>query len=511
MLLSRRILPRLLLGGAIGSLPGLGRAQSRAAHRLTLLHVNDFHSRHEPVDPRNLTCAAGDGCYGGSARLAAAIREQRAAAQADGRRVLLLDGGDQFQGSLFFTAHAGMAELAVQHAVGTDAMTLGNHEFDRGPDTLGRYIHAARFPILASNIDASADPDLRERILPWALLDAGLPVGVVGLTTLETAITSSPGDKVRFLDPAAALAGATQAVRAAGARMIVVLSHLGIDADIALPAQDVALIIGGHSHTLLSNTEPGARGPAPTAGMAPIVQAGCYGRYLGRVDLDLLADGTVLALAAACRHVGLDLVPDPEVAAIVARFAAPLEEVRNRPVATLDAPLDTANCRIAPCRLGGMVATSMRAAARGPGGMPVVGLMNAGGMRVGLPAGSVTLGQILDTMPFGNTLATATVTGTDLIELVRHGLSMTGRGGYPQWAGLRLTGLTIEVEHDGTWSAIDPTARYLVATNSFLRSGGDGYAVLRDRGQDAYDTGPGVADLFAQSLAGPSLARPAGR
>ena len=502
MLLSRRILPRLVLGGAIGSLPGLRAARGAVAQRLTILHINDFHSRHAPVGPRNLSCETGEDCYGGSPRLAAAIAEQRAAAQADGRTVLLLDAGDQFQGSLFFTAHAGMAELAVQHAVGTDAMALGNHEFDRGPDVLGRYIDAARFPILSANIDASADADLRDRILPWVILDRGLPIGIIGLTTPEAAVTSSPGERVRFHDPAAALAEAVRAIRAAGAGLVIVLSHLGLAADRVLPADGVALIIGGHSHTLLSNSEAGAAGPSPTLqqGGAPIVQAGCYGRYLGRVDLDVAPDGRVLGLVAACRHIGLDLVPDPAVAAIVARYAAPLEALRSRAVATLDAPLETTHCRIAPCRLGGLVADSLRAAAHAPAGVPVVGLMNAGGLRVGLPAGPVTLGQVLDTMPFGNTLATATVSGATLAEIVRHGLSMTGRGGYAQWAGLRLSGITIETERGGVWSALDPDGAYLVATNNFLRTGGDGYTGLRDSGRGAYDTGPGVAELFADAL-----------
>ncbi len=496
MLLQRRVLL-----GAIGSLPLLRRAAGQVAHRLTLLHINDFHSRHEPVDGRSLTCAAGDGCFGGSPRLVAAIREQRAAAEADGRAVLLLDAGDQFQGSLFFTAHAGMAELAVQHAAGVDAMALGNHEFDRGPDLLGRFIDAARFPVLSANIDADADPDLHRRIQPWTMLrPGGLPLAVVGLTTRETAITSSPGPHVRFGDPAAALARATAEAQAAGALLVVVLSHLGLAADLALPAAGVALIIGGHSHTLLSSTEPGASGPSPTrAGDGPpIVQAACYGRYLGRVDLDVAADGSVLALAAACRHLGLDLAPDPEAQAIVARFAAPLAELRNRPVATLEQPLDVATCRLAPCPLGELVAAALRRATHGH----AVGLMNAGGLRVGLPAGPVSLGQVLDTMPFGNTLATTTLSGADLTDTVRHGLAMLGRGGFAQWSGLRLEGGSIVIEAaDGSWSPLDPAGQYLVATNNFVRNGGDGYTVLRDRGENPYDTGPGLADLLADALA----------
>ena len=164
-------LSRRALIGAVGTLPLARLARGDPAHRLTLIHMNDFHSRHDPVNARTLSCTSGEGCFGGSPRLASAIRAQRAAAEADGRTVLLLDGGDQFQGSLFFTKYHGMAELAVQHAVGTDAMAIGNHEFDQGPAVLGAYAKAARFPLVSCNIDASAEPALAGRIKPWTIIE----------------------------------------------------------------------------------------------------------------------------------------------------------------------------------------------------------------------------------------------------------------------------------------------------------------------------------------------------
>jgi 5'-nucleotidase len=177
--------------------------------------------------------------------------------------------------------------------------------------------------------------------------------------------------------------------------------------------------------------------------------------------------------------------------------------MRRRQVATLPAILDVTACRVAQCPLGSIVATALRDAVRAPGNMTVIGLMNGGGLRVGLPAGPITLGQVLDTMPFGNTLATTTITGADLIDTVKHGVSMMGRGGYAQWAGLRvnLPGLDIEVEHAGTWAPVDPNAAYLIATNNFVRTGGDGYTTLRDRGQNPYDNGDNLAELLAGALA----------
>jgi len=251
-------LTRRLLFTALGTLPLTRLARGQAAHRLTILHMNDFHSRHEAVDGRAMTCGPDrDGCFGGSARLATAIKAQRAAAEADGRAVLLLDAGDQFQGSLFYTAHHGMAELAVMHALGTDAMAVGNHEFDNGPDTLGRFVAAAGFPVLSANIDATAEPALAGRLHPYALFDrAGLRIAVVGLTTAEALLSSSPGPNIRIGDAAAALATAAVAARREGAGLVIALSHLGLLADFVLNVPGVAVIVGGHSHTLLSNVEP---------------------------------------------------------------------------------------------------------------------------------------------------------------------------------------------------------------------------------------------------------------
>ena len=200
------VLTRRLLLGGVGTLPLARVAWGAVAHRVTILHINDVHSRHDAVDGRGMTCSGGVSCFGSTPRLAAAVREQRAAAEADGRVVVLLDAGDQFQGSLFYTAHHGMAELAVQHAMGVDAMALGNHEFDNGPEVLGRYIDAARFPVVSANVDAGGDAHLRGRIRGFTMLErGGLRLGVVGLTTLETRTSSSPGADVVFGEPRAAL------------------------------------------------------------------------------------------------------------------------------------------------------------------------------------------------------------------------------------------------------------------------------------------------------------------
>ncbi|MCW3474523.1 bifunctional metallophosphatase/5'-nucleotidase [Limobrevibacterium gyesilva] len=516
-------LSRRLFLGALGALPMVRLARGATAHRLTILHMNDFHSRHEPVDAAALTCAPDGermGCFGGAARLASAIAAERAAAEAAGRTVLLLDAGDQFQGSLFYTAWHGEAELAVMHALGTEAMAVGNHEFDNGPAVLSRFIRAARFPVLSANVDAAADPDLAGLIRPHVVLEkAGLRIGVVGLTTPETAVGSSPGPHVRFAEPGPTLAASAAALRAEGARLVVALSHLGVGADLglagAVPGVDV--FVGGHSHTLLSDSEAGAAGPAHqavdgSAGQAVVVQAACYGRYLGRLDLDLAADFTPVAYGGDCRHVGLDLPEEPRVAAIVAGYAAQLGAVRSRVVGHAPEAIGNTGCRIGECALGDLVAEAMLASVHGA----EVAITNAGGLRTGLPAGDITLGDVLTALPFGNTVATLKLTGADLRDAVANGLAGAGRGAFPQIAGARLTwnpltkslvSLAIR-QADGGFAPLDPARVYTVVTNDFMRGGGDGYAVLRQRAIDPYDAGPGLDVTVADAITAASPLRP---
>ncbi len=515
-------LSRRLFLAALGTLPLSRLAEGAAAHRLTILHMNDFHARHEPADGRAVTCRLAAGsppvrpdCFGGAARLASAIAAERAAAEADGRQVLLVDAGDQFQGSLFYTAWRGDVELAVMHALGTEAMALGNHEFDHGPANLARFVRAARFPVLSANADAAADPDLAGLVPAHLLLEkAGLRIGLVGVTTPATAVISAPGPHVRFTDPAAALARSAAALRAEGATLVVALSHLGLDEDMALAGHvpGVDVLVGGHTHTLLSDSEPGAAGPAHQAvsgpaGRAIIVQAAAFGRYLGRLDLDIAADGTVLAYGGDCRHVGLALPEEPRVAAIVAGYAAKLDGVRLRVVGRAAVAVGNTTCRVGECALGSFIADAMLASVQGAD----VALMNAGGIRTGLPEGEITLGDVLTMLPFGNTMATLKLSGADLQAAVANGLARLGAGAFPQVAGMRITWnplaapgarlVALEVAGAGGYAPVDPARLYRVVTNNFLRGGGDGYAVLRDRAVEAYDAGPGLDETVAAAIA----------
>ena len=171
------------------------------------------------------------------------------------------------------------------------------------------------------------------------LESGGARIGVVGLTTPTTAALLLARADAALPDPLEAMDRAVFALRRQGMGTVVALSHLGLPEDrrLAAEVEGMDAIVGGHTHLLLANgrARRGRAAPAgPGAGKdrdVRIVEAMCHGRYLGRLDLDLAADGRVAAHGGAERPVDASVPEDPAVAAIVAEYAAPLEEMRRPP------------------------------------------------------------------------------------------------------------------------------------------------------------------------------------
>lgn len=500
----RRMLRRTLLAAPAVILP----ARAQGAARVALLHLNDFHSRHEPITAAAALCRPGQPCLGGAPRMLAAIRQAREAARAEGRAPLLLDGGDEFLGSLFFSHHEGLAEARTQRLWGVQAMVLGNHEFDLGPAGLARYLDAVEFPVLAANVQATEEPLLAGRLRPTASFRSGAArLVVAGLVTPDTPRISSPGPNLRFTDPAEAANRAVWEARREGAATVVILSHLGIAADRRL-AREVAgldVILGGHSHSLVAPPEV-IGGPDRPVLMA---QAGAFGRWLGRLDLDLGEDGRVVHHAQHMRELTMEVPEDPEGAALLAELAAPLDALRRRSVFTLPAPLPADGCGTAPCALGEAVAEAMRQAMRAE-----IGWQNAGGLRAGLLEGAVSWGDVMTTLPFSNTVVRLNLRGGAVLEALEHALRRlpAPSGGFPQLSGLRARWdasrppgqrvLGAEVRGaDGAWRPLEPERAYAVATNDFLRRGGDGYEAFHQP-LEALEDGPPMEDAVIRALSG---------
>ena len=497
----------LLLAGTVAA----------ADDTVTILHTNDFHSRIEPISKYDSPCSVEDDeageCFGGWARLASAIAEAR---ERD-PDALLLDGGDQFQGSLFYTRYKGEVAAEMMNALDYDAMTVGNHEFDDGPETLAKFVERIEFPILMANADLSAEPALAGKIPKSVVVErGGARYGLIGLTTPDTAELASPGKNVRFTEQAEAVRAEIERLEGEGVDRIIVLSHSGMqsDLDLATEVKEIDVIVGGHSNTFLSNTDEDADGPYPTmVGRTAIVQAYAYGKYLGELAVTFDDEGAVVKADGEPIIVGGKVGKDGDVVERVDELAGPLEEIRSRVVAESAAPIEGNRdvCRVRECQMGVLVAEAMLDRVRDQG--IDVAIMNAGGIRASIDAGEVTMGEVLTVLPFQNTLSTFEISGADLLVALENGVSEVEEvaGRFPQVAGLSYAFDASEppgervsdvmLVRDGESAALDPKALYGVVSNNYVRGGGDGYDVFAEKAEKAYDYGPNLEDVVADYLA----------
>jgi 5'-nucleotidase len=515
---------RTLLLASAALLPAGGPA---AAFTLHVLHVNDVHSRIESINATGSTCsdedeAAGE-CFGGAARLKTAIDARRDALLAAGENVLVLDAGDQFAGSLFFTTFGGQAEVEFMNRIGFDAMVFGNHEFDLGPEPLAAFVEKAEFPVVFGNVEASGDNRLGPLNRDPVILDVGGErVAIVGVLTQETAEISSPGPTIGFGDPIAYLTETAAAMEAQEVKHVIALTHQGAPADFAAAAAvpGIDAIVGGHSHTLFSNTSPDAAHPYPVmvegpAGAAvPVVQAGSYSTHLGHLTLTFDEAGVVTEASGDTVLLDAGVEPDPEILARIEEMGAPIEELKGRVIGEVGAAIDGSreSCRTGECAMGNLVAEAMLERTRGQG--VTVALQNGGGLRASIDAGEVTKGEVLTVLPFQNTLSTFNISGAGLLAALENGVSQVeeGAGRFLQVAGLTyaweasvppIEGRVrdVMVREGDAWVPLDPAKTYAVATNNFIRQGGDGFAMLRDEAANAYDFGPGLEDVLSDHIA----------
>ena len=519
---------------ASASMLAMGATAARADYVLDILHINDLHSRIQSVSKYNSTCAAEDEsegkCFGGIARVKAKIDERRAALAAENANVLVLDAGDQFQGSLFYTTYKGDAAVEFLNMIKPDAMAVGNHEFDDGPETLARFIDKAEFPVISANTSAYFEPLLKDKLPGYVIVEkGGEKIGIVSVVAADTKELSSPGDKVDFNAEIGILKSAIPEIESYGVNKIVALTHVGLEMDkqIAAAVSGIDVIVGGHSHTLLANGDDGAAGPYPVwvenpdGIKVPIVQAGSYSKYLGEVSVNFNDDGVVTAAYGEPHLLDAGVTPDAAITARVAELAAPIEELKKKPVGDAVAAIDgdRDSCRLGECSMGNLVADAMLDRVKGQG--VTIAVQNGGGLRASIDGGQITMGEVLEVLPFQNALSTFELKGSDVVSALESGVSQVEeiKGRFPQVAGLRfawdetvepLKGRIkqVQVMKDGEWADIDPEATYKLVSNDFMRGGGDGYAVFKDNGMNAYDYGPGLEQVVADYIAANSPYKP---
>lgn len=519
-----------LLASAAALALSAGAAQ--AEYVLHVLHTNDVHSRIEEINKHDSTCDAETAekkeCFGGVARIAAKAKELSEQIAAEGGNVILLDAGDQYQGSLFYTTYKGKDVVEFMTAIGYDAMAVGNHEFDDGDDGLAVLAEGVAFPVISGNLDLSQNNRLKDIVDGTAVLDVGgQKIGLISALATDTPETASPSKSVIFQDEIEALTADAEALKAEGVDKILALTHVGYlkDQDIAAKVPGVDAVIGGHSHTLLGDME-GALGKYPTlvknadGTEVPVVTAYAYSKYLGHLVLTFDDAGKLVKAEGQPILLDASVTPDATITARIKELAAPIEELKNKIVAETKTEIgaDRADCRARECVMGSLVADAMLARVKEQGVQ--IAIQNGGGLRASIDAGPISMGEIISVLPFQNTLATFQLKGADVVAALENGASQMeeGAGRFAQVAGLKYTVdpsapagkriSDVQVLKDGSWQPIDLVANYGVASNNYMRNGGDGYAVFEANATQVYDFGPDLADVLADYIArqGPGFA-----
>ena len=387
------------------------------------------------------------------------------------------------------------------NALGYDAVAVGNHEFDYGLKNLLRLAERSRFPWLAANLSGRRGPF--KQIKPYVVFApprTPCRVAVIGLITPATPYITTPnlGDSVRFADP---IATTRSLLKEIDADLYILVTHLGYTEDrkLAEASPELALIVGGHSHTAMSTTVNGVR----------IVQTRGKGIVLGRVTLELDRK-TWKVLDSRADKTPVDpsaTDPDPAVQRVISDYEKNLGAKLQRVLGKLTAPLRR-NRSFFTSTAGNWMSDVIRKA-----GGAQIGFMNKGGIRCDLEAGEITFEDIYRLMPFDNTVVSMDLTGAQVKSIARQALKP---GRYP---GLEWSGIEIEASKQGSGFEIvairvageplEDTKTYRVATNSFVAAGGDGYSWFK-QGKKTARSGRLLRDVLAEALSSGSPVTPPG-
>lgn len=510
-----------------GPAPQAAPTAGVAGRHLIIVGINDTHGALLAVPPPRWLSSVTKSDVGGADWFAGWMNAVRADAREQGAQVLILDAGDEFQGTLISNQFRGRSVTEVYNAIGVAASAIGNHEFDFGVPALQERMAQAQFPMLAANIFLKGTRTRPAWIKPSALLDVGgIRVGVVGLATVETPLTTNPAnlEGLEFAEGGPIAAQEADALRARGATVVVVTAHAGPyppESEIQKIAEacrgKVDAIVSGHHHTAYAAVDSGI----------PVVQSGAKLQSFSIIDLTLDATNharsfTVDADAVPKQgapqpilHVyenkpaafrGHLVQPDVGVAAILHSYDEQVKKLRDLRIGETAVELRKGG---RDDLLANLTADALRSGAGG-GLKADFAFQNSGGLRVSdIPRGPITFGQIFDLYPFDNQQIVVTLPAEkvrDALEAVLH----AGKG------PLRVSGLRYTIDWERFGGARDlkdappgaivtrvvdeqggvlcetlsctPRAcqstcaprAYTVSVTDFLANGGDGLTLLKE-------------------------------
>jgi 5'-nucleotidase len=476
---------RLLTALATSSLLSSGSA---LAAPLTIIHVNDTHSHLDAIGPKDRRL---DGTLGGLVKAATVIAELKATEP----NALLVHGGDLFQGDIYFNTTFGVAEWQLLTSLGLDAAAVGNHELHLGPEALAgalsRAFAAGGSPLLSANLELTGYPALKSWIRPNSLQQVGgVKVGFFGLTTpFDPAASPAPVEILGSDVPALLGIAAEQAkvLREQGAAVVICLSHLGLDLDqfMAASVPGIDVIVGAHDHQVLSQPVVVS---APNGSQVPIVQAGAFYQYVGKLSLSV-DTGHVTGTSVYPVNAAVARAPAAESAieALRADATARYGDLFHRPLAFALADVTRHANAYGQWRdsgIGNLLTDALRWRTRTDLSLTVNGLIPEGLARGWVVGDDVfrTVGDGFDPETgLGFRLFTANIAGSELVRALETTLDVVRESGsddlFVQASGMRYSfDLTRPAGQrvTKTWvddCPLDPARKYSVTLNQGLLMG----------------------------------------
>ncbi|KAJ8023875.1 5'-nucleotidase [Holothuria leucospilota] len=496
-------------------------ARSVSSIEITFLHTNDFHAHFEQFNIEGDTCTREEAenreCYGGVARMVTKVKEMRK----ENPSTILVDAGDQLQGSNWFYQYEGSATAYFLNKIGFDAMAISNHEFDGGLGILASYLNKITFPVVSCNIVTTQEPILQGLFTKSTTLRVGGErFGIVGYTTSRANLLSTTGNLV-FEDEIDAIRREVNKLLASGLNKIIVIgtADYTINLRIANEVHGVDIVAGADPFTLRTRGKPNPTDeqlhghnyptvirPEGSSETVLVVQVQIYFMYIGYLKVTFDEEGRITHYSGKPIPLDWRIQQDPETLKEIEEWAKPVRKLEEIYIGETYSRLEgeSAVCRVRECNLGNLIADSMvsaHATGQGEQGWSDVSiaLMVSGGIRDSIEQeGLITKSNILRVLPYANTVDMVELKGRHILEAMERSVekfdTLLLPGFFLQHSGLIVTYDLRSPPRSRVQSVqvlctectipkyepLDLSKSYKVVLPSYLANGGDGYAMISD-------------------------------
>ena len=506
---------------------------------LTLLVSSAWADEPKPLDGKTVILHTND--VHGNIKEYAKVAAMKDDYKAQGAQVILADAGDYSQGTVYVSLEKGKNAVTMMNLAGYDVATIGNHEFDYGYAQLKSNLDSAAFKVVCANVLQDGSPVFDAYTM---INKGGVQVAFVGVETPEAQTKANPAliQGLTFLagdEMYAAVQTQVDAAKTAGADIVIVLTHLGVDSssepntsyDLYKKVNGIDFIIDGHSHTVMTKGPEGE----------PIQSTGTALNNIGVITIDNATkkiESNELIPIWHTEEVDGDNVTvydytksDETVANAAKAIIDPIDADYGQKFAESAVDLNGAKApgnRTEETNLGDLITDAMmwaiKTKAPGVDMTNAVAITNGGGIRAPIAKGDITKKDVNTVLPFGNTLAVVYVKGSELLEALEASTYCTPEslGGFPQFAGMEVE-LNTACEYDANdttypgstyfgpksinritiktvnGKAFDKDATYAVITNNFLAAGGDTYYAFA-AAQTQFDTGLPLDEILMEYI-----------